>query len=347
MQHEDGVYFGMSEADYFADADALGSTDLKTLARSPADWWWYTPHNPMKPDETTNPGKQFGSALHKALLEGVAAYDAEYFVMPEAPENSVKTMEQMRDLLDLNEIGYKKSIRKDDLADLVIEHFPDTVIFDRWLAERRAEIGGRQEISDQWDAAIRIMRRVIDNHPQLKDAFVGGMPEVSVFWTEGDIRFRARFDYLKPQGLFDLKSISNWRGDDFRKACLKEVANRGYDIQAPHYMDARDKAVSLMREGRVFGDVDPAFPKEILKAKDYAFVFVFMQTIGSPRALPLVFPRSNIVAEVGQRIKAQALSNYRAYRDRFGLAQMWVEIDELWSPSLDDWAQANFWRYGS
>ena len=340
---EPGVYFGLSEADYFA-ADAHGSTDLKMLARSPADWWWYSKHNPLRPAEPDTDGKRFGSALHKALLEGLAAYEATYFIRPAPPEGAYRTIDDLKTLLEASGHAYKKSARKDELIETVLTHFPNAIIYDRWLDEQAATFAGREEISENWDQAIRLMAQIVKSHPQLKDAFVGGAPEVSVFWDDGDVRFRARFDYLKPQGVFDLKSISNWRGDDFRKACLREIGFRGYDVQAAHYIEARAQAARFMREGRVFGYHDPALVKELMRAADFAFVFVFMQTIGSPRALPLMFPQGNIVQEAGDRTKALALEHYRAYRDRFGLSEMWVEVDALWMPALDDWAQANFWR---
>lgn len=346
MKHEPGVYFGMSESDYFAD-ESIGSSDLKTLARSPADWWWYSSHNALRPPEQESDGKRFGSALHKALLEGLEAYEATYFIRPAPPEGSYRTIDDLKALLEASGHAYKKSARKDELIATVVTHFPNVIIYDRWLEEQAAEFAGRDEISEAWDQAIRLMARIVKAHPELKDAFIGGAPEVTVFWDEDGIRFRSRFDYLKAQGVFDLKSIANWRGDDFRKACLKEIANRSYDVQAAHYIDARAQMVKLMREGRVFGEVDPAFPKELLKAPAFAFVFVFMQTIGSPRALPIVFPQGNTVHETGQRVKAAAIENYKTYRERFGLAEMWVEVDQLWTPGLDDWAGASFWKYGS
>lgn len=338
-----GVYFGLPEAEYFAD-DAIGSTDLKELARSPADWWWNSAHNPLRQPPADNDGKRFGSALHTALLEGMDVYEARYFIRPEAPEKCVRTMDDMRALLDYVGVAYKKSLKKDELTDLFLSHHPEHVVYDRWIVEQTQQFAGMVEISERWDQAIRLMAQVIRSHPQLKDAFVGGMPEVSVIYMRDGVKRRARFDYLKPQGLFDLKSISNWRGDDFRKACLKQIASFSYDVQAADYIDAHAEMLSLLREGRIFGEVDPAFPKEVLKASEFLFVFVFMQTIGSPRALPVVFPQGNIVHETGQRVKQAALENYRTYRDRFGLENMWVEVDELWNPALDDWAVTNMWR---
>ncbi|MCK5749023.1 MAG: hypothetical protein KAH44_22610, partial [Oricola sp.] len=112
----------------------------------------------------------------------------------------------------------------------------------------------------------------------------------------------------------------------------------GYGYQAAHYMDARAQLVRLIKEGRVFGDVNAGFLAEIEKAGDaYEFVFVFMQTIGSPRALPIRFPQGTTVHGKFQQEIEQSVAVYRDYRERFGDG-MWVEVDELWRPSDEELA---------
>lgn len=336
-----GVYFGLPEEEYFA-ADALGSSDLKMLARSPADWWWWSRYNPLRPAEVDSDGKRFGSALHKRLLEGSSAYDAAYFLKPSPPEKTVRTMDDMRSLLDFGGHAYKKSSSKPDLIAVFRQHYPDHTIYDDWAAAVMAQNAGKLEISEAWDASIRLMAQVVESHPQLKDAFIGGAPEVSIFWHADGVTKRARLDYLQPNAIFDLKSMSNWRGDDFRKAAIREIASRRYDAQASHYREARIAGAQLFADGHVFGDA-PSYAAQLF-APEFLFVFVFMQTIGSPRALPLLFADGNAAAERGVSDNQRAIANFIDYRNRFGLTDMWVEVDELFTPTLDDWAQASFWR---
>jgi len=75
--HEPGIYFGLSDDLYHADP-ALGSTGLKRLLSSAPDFWWQSPMNPAREPETETPAKIFGKAVHRCVLEGRAAFEAEY-----------------------------------------------------------------------------------------------------------------------------------------------------------------------------------------------------------------------------------------------------------------------------
>lgn len=334
---EDGVYFGLPEEEYF-EANALGYSDLKLLARSPADWWWQSPHNPLRKPPQDSDGKRFGSALHCAILMGMEAYAAAYFVRPDAPPDAIKTVDEIKAALDERGADYKKSANKDVLIETLRAAAPDAVIYDQWIEEQRQSQGDRQEISADWDRAIRMMHEIVRQHPDLKRAFSGGEPEVSVFWTRDDVQMRARFDYLKPQGVMDLKSIANWRAKDFRSACIDDMRRYSYGMQGAHYCDARLEAARLIGEGRVFGAPRVEnLPALVAQATAFEFVFVFMQTIGSPRALPVRFPQEGIIhGDMVHRIET-ALDRYRTFRDAFGF-EMWVETDPLWKPSDDELA---------
>ena len=77
VQRAPGVYFGLDDATYHADA-ALGSTDIKTLAFSPCDYWFRSPLNPGRPEDEPTPSQLFGSAVHKHVLEGSQAFASRY-----------------------------------------------------------------------------------------------------------------------------------------------------------------------------------------------------------------------------------------------------------------------------
>lgn len=342
--HKDGIYFDLPEAEYLADP-ALGYTDMKTLARSPADYWWFSPMNEDRPveeeTETKKNGKLFGSALHKMLLEGTALYESAYFVMPEDPEGMLRTKEDLSRWLDERNIRHKKTEKKDALIDLVLQApLCDVEIENVWREKVKEDAGDRTVISNKWDHSIRLMSEIVKRHPQLQNAFVGGAPEVTVFWTEDGVRRRNRYDYLKPHGLFDLKSLSNWQSAEYRTACVNEMRRRDYGVQVAHYLDGRAKLIDFIERGLVYGNKPEhdTLLREIVKAGDaYEFVFVFMQTIGSPRALPIRFPQGGTVHGKFQQKIEEAIAVYRQYYDRFGEA-MWVEVDEMWSPSDEDLA---------
>lgn len=72
-----GIYFGMAEADYFADA-SLGASNIKKLATCPCDYWFGSVHNPMRPEEKPTPAQIYGRAVHKYVLEGRDAFERIY-----------------------------------------------------------------------------------------------------------------------------------------------------------------------------------------------------------------------------------------------------------------------------
>lgn len=74
---EPGIYFGLDEAVYHADT-ALGSTDMKALASDPVSWWYYSKHNPDRPEDRDTPALLFGRAVHAMILEGRKALEARF-----------------------------------------------------------------------------------------------------------------------------------------------------------------------------------------------------------------------------------------------------------------------------
>ena len=342
-----GVYFGLPEDDYFA-ADALGQSDLKLIRTSPPDWWWESAHNtarnPYVEDRADSDGRRFGKALHKRILEGQAAFDAAYALPPEPPADALVTKDDIiARLADLGET-HRKSDTKSALIEVMRSAeaclgVEPAVVLDEWKAATDALLGGREVIKPQWHWSIMLVARMLENHATLSKAFTGGAPEVSVFWEDErtGIMLRARMDYLKPQGVMDLKSVSNWSGAEMRRAAVQEVARRDYDMQAHLYHVARRMLAEHVREGRVHGDVDPAFLKAVADAEDWAFVFVFMKTMGYPDLLPLRIDRGSYVEEAAGRKVERALDLFCQYRERFGMDQPWITERPIWTPRLEEW----------
>src|SRR5262249_30177801 len=137
---------------------------------------------------------------------------------------------------------------------------------------------------------IEIAAAMIEHHPQLGRAFTGGMPEVSVFWTDDrtGVPCKARFDYLKPRAIVDLKSYENVIGLPVRKAIARCVANYRYHIQAAFYLEGAKAARELVTAGRIFGVVDTGFVKALVDTRERTFLFVFQQKGPAPLARGMV-----------------------------------------------------------
>jgi hypothetical protein len=63
-----GVYLYLSNKDYHGDP-AIGSSGCKDLIYSPLEYWWNSPLNPGREDDTSTPTQRFGTAYHYKILE--------------------------------------------------------------------------------------------------------------------------------------------------------------------------------------------------------------------------------------------------------------------------------------
>lgn len=77
---KNGVYFGLSEAEYFAEP-RIGSTLLRTLIDEPARFWWESYLNPNRKDKTAKCLRE-GKIFHKLILEGEKALSADFAIAP-------------------------------------------------------------------------------------------------------------------------------------------------------------------------------------------------------------------------------------------------------------------------
>lgn len=176
----------------------------------------------------------------------------------------------------------------------------------------------------------------------LSNAFEGGQPEVSVFWTVDGVRFKARFDYLKLNAITDLKSIANRNDKEFAKACRDAVASYDYIISAEHYTEGRRQLKRLLNEGRVFGSYDPEWLAKVAANEVFAFVFVFWQKDGAPISHGIKLSPGNPLFSYARSMIAQAVDNYRTYLAEFGTETAWVPstpLEELDETDLPVWYQ--------
>ena len=147
----DGVHFDLPEDEYRADP-ALGSTDMKRLSYSPADFWWGSVHNPFKEPEKERPALVMGRALHAFVLEGRDKFFAEY-----APtELSGSTREARAEREAIADAG-KQALRRADFDRILAAG--STLRANPHLAT--AFSNGRSEVSVFWTAnGIRRKARI-------------------------------------------------------------------------------------------------------------------------------------------------------------------------------------------
>jgi hypothetical protein len=310
----DGIHIGMDETLYREDP-ALGSTDMGKLAVNPCDYWYESAFNLDRPERKDTPQLERGRAMHKIVLEGHAAFTKVYM---RGPVNGPEFTQ-----------GEKSSRTKAANAEA-------------------AKLGKTCLPAADFDR-VTIAADLIAQNPHLAGAFTGGIPEVSVFWTRDGIRRKARFDYLKPRGVGDLKSITNTMRLPFDEACKRSIAHWRYEIQAAHYLEARAMLAALYNDDRVYGatnENNAAKHSETILSKSaatnsFGFQWVFFQAELAPVTWSCIVSPANPIIEYGEREIVQATDNYRAFMEKFGPHKMWILEDapeELNMADLPAWA---------
>lgn len=271
------------------------------------------------------------------------------------------------------ELEREETAKKEDWIDQLLALNPKAQILDVLIEQWKAD--GMVELSQEQIDKLTLMVTLATKHPDLVNAFSGvGYSEVSVFWTDvNDIRQRARFDRMKPNASIDLKSFSNWQGRDFHKALLREAALRMYDLQAAHYDVARHELRRLVEEGKVFfcrevlltdDEVDAVMLAEKLEERPvglkrtiiepatehqmesvravmgtevWEWIWIFYKTDGAPTAQPIRFDRETKAFKRGMEFRDTALAHFLHYREIFGLQDMWLRLERMWTPDDEDW----------
>lgn len=288
-----GIYFGMTNEFYHADP-ALGSTNLRKLANNPSDYWWESPFNPHREIEKVTPARIRGSAMHTLVLEGETKFDQLYMCGPH---------------------------HSDDMS-------PSEKGAATKAANAKAAATGKTMLpADDYDR-IAIASTMITKNPKLATVFQNGIPEVSVFWARDGITYKVRFDYLKPRGIGDLKSITNTRDKPFPDACYDAIAGYRYDVQAAHYLDGRARLPQLLADGCVYGDHDAELLKRIAAAPAFAFQWVFFQADKAPMTYSAIMSPANPMVQMARDEITIATQNYLRYMTEFGPDNIWLLIED-------------------
>lgn len=342
-QHQEigeGIYFGMPEKLYHA-IPALSASGMKNILVSAPDFYFNSWLNPLREedaeDDDAKEWQKFGRASHTRILEGKKVFDDLYCVEFLAPEGCLDTVADLKSYCSVNGIDTKGSSKwaKPDWVSQVKFHNPHVLILDIEKEKYYRETGGKVQLSQKDMRRIEIAAAMIEKHPHLQHAFTGGHAEVSVVWLEDGLWFKARFDYLKPHAIVDLKTFRNMKNkplDGPHGGVLYEVmAGLKYHIQAYHYTRAGVKAIEFARKGitttysaQRFGP-DPDFLKALAAASDiHEFFFVFQKKGGAPLARGKKFMATGAMMDCARASIERAISLFRKYSEMYG-EEIWVD----------------------
>ena len=324
-----GIYFGLPEDHYHA-AHALSASGIKWLRVSPLDFWARSSMNPdREPDGEDSFAKLVGKAYHKRIAEGRDAFTALYAPALDERDypNAIHTIDDIKEALGNVGVKPKGKVKADFIAQLAAAD-PGVRVWDDLVEHHAFQHQGKTLLPADLIRRIEVSAAMIEKHPQLGKAFTGGYPEVSIFWTDPEygVPMKARLDYLKRAAVVDLKTFENMNGMPIDKAIARTIASYKYHIQARHYLDAVQEAKRLIRDGRVFGEVDPAFLDALAKSDGHTFMFVFQQKGVAPIARGVILP--SLTLDLGRMEIDNAKRSYADCRDRFG-ADPWVDAGDI------------------
>lgn len=358
--HDVGIYLDLPMLDYVNDP-AISGSGLKKLLSSPADFKWELPaiRNPLFKAADTD-AKALGTLVHKAVLEGMAAFHDCYFVAPELDDEDprvIRTADHAKNWLKDN--GLKCTGLKAELFERVQGHWDaqkltgavaddeGPIFMDALLAELSAQGNGqREKIKQREFEYVSLVERVVRKWPEANALISDGLPEVSIFWVEDGVRFKARFDWIAPSVLCDLKKFGQppQSGRSLRAHLAREVATYRYDIQAVHNFRAAMQIPLLMRGGGIVSAIGDDASARIAKLQQIGdaylesppeFKWLFLRTPGPPQGLILPLPCDSRRWEHCELDIRDAIDRLHAFRKAWGDE---LDADKPWiDVAVEEW----------
>jgi hypothetical protein len=263
----------MPAEEYFA-VKALSASGIKLLNSGPLEYWYYT-FGPGSHQEGTAAMK-LGTAKHLAGLEGLEAFRRVYVpaIDKRDYEGVLDSQEELKSWCKEHglPVGGTKAVLCDRIFEATLS-LPESEWPVLWMKEVEsqkncAHIDGQEILTqDDYKDALAKAKQIAPIIQKLRDG--GGMPEVSIFWEQDGIPCKARFDFLSPGVVMDLKNIQNSHRISFDKLISKTMANSLLPIQAEFYLRG---ARAIQAAGLL--------PFEY--KGDFVFNWLFLQSAGAP-----------------------------------------------------------------
>lgn len=354
-QLPDGLYFGLPDEVYHQQ-QRLSTSGIKNLLVSPMNFWatsWLNPN--ARGDDDDEPEWAIkGKAYHSRICEGKAVFNARY-VVEIVPQDYPGALVKSDDLKnECKKLGLPVSGTKDVLSERLRSFGCQNLWVD--IEQKYADANkGKTLIRREWLYDIEIGAACIEKHPTLSKCFIGGYPEVSVFWTAEievydeatndlstvKIPMKCRMDFLKPGAITDLKTFANQQKKPIERAVFYDIAVRKYHIQAAVYYQGADAAAQFIKDDNVtvIGERPPEAWLKKCAETEKTFVFVHSQKGVAPVAVGNVMPRHLGLVSVGKAQVEESMRLYHKCMKQFG-SDPWImdrpmnEIDDMQIPGF-------------
>ena len=214
------IAWNQPEFDYRR-AEGLNQSSFKKILDSPAHY-----QAALKNRLIPTPAMKMGTAVHSLVLDGEKAFNSLYFNRKK--EGKDLTVAEMKEALDKKNISYKNSAKKAELEELL---YPGGKPLDRRTGLSEDEYADVQGMAES-------LRRL--EWYSGTDAEYIKRNEVSIYWEQAGVPFKARLDsILIDEGIvLDLKTTDSAEPELF----TKKVIGLGYDFQAAAYTAAAERA---------------------------------------------------------------------------------------------------------
>lgn len=323
---EVGIYFGMPFDEYLS-LPLLNASGIKELNISETDFWarsWMNPDRDDLDEETR--AKIEGRAYHKRILEGRDEFYKEYALEYEddGDPDVLRGNDQMKAALTAQGIKGLSGKTAESLSELCEKFLPHkkTLYKLKKTYEEKAE--GRELIAPKLMRHIEFTAKMVEMHPDTRDYFVGGYPEVTVIFEAFGEKFKIRFDYLKVWDAIDLKTFANQFRATLTKAVRKAFANQKYHIQGSLYLIGLEMAKRYASQGRVFGDIpDKEWLKLFSEKPCDELRYCFIQKGVAPAVIPLVFSKQDTGFAQGLEVIRNGVERYKNALRAYGTGY-WV-----------------------
>lgn len=346
---KDGLYIGLPEAEYHA-CSALSKSGMDKLEVSPLHFWHNSPMNPDYAPREKTPAMLLGTLRHKYFLERDRFFDT--YAVALNPKDYPDALIGMEDLKNfMREAGIKGvSGNKADLIKAVLEFDKDIVIWDELKESHGAE---KEIISLDNMRLLEESAAMLESIPDAASLISGGIPEVSIFWTDKQtgIQLRARADYISVGKILDLKTFSNSQGAPIDKAVSRAIMSGKYHMQALMYNVGLSAIQEMYKtEGKSCVHIAGSFDyyleadiaEAILNGPSPTFSFLFQATeapydvrIKDFRRVPNKDGATDNVYWLKARDRLRAGVNlYARYLEKYG-EQKWLPLDPIRSDIED------------
>jgi hypothetical protein len=294
----DGIYFGLDADRYHADR-ALGSSDMKDLAKNPVKWWYYSKLNPRRPERPDTPALRFGRAVHKMTLEGRHAFDAAY-APTDFPGNIKAGIEERKRIAEAGKIAlpldeWERALR----CGTYVSANPD-------LAE--AFQGGASEVSVVWE------RDGIRRKARFDYLKVRSIVDLKSAREQDEHEFDIFCDRQIAQRRYYVQLAHYWEARERLAGLVAAGAMYGHGDYVPH-----------------------EWLQKVVAQRDFFWTWVFFQSTGAPETFGTYAPKAHKLYDLGQSQIALAEHNWRTFVAEFGTDGMpWVRRRALQEYNCDE-----------